>query len=109
MQKHATLTSGSLGRKQYSGGTQPQCPALLMTQINHTKLILLYYTKIFICKVRIIYEADRDPVINSTEKQPNAAIDKLAVATEFFWKKKKIQILFIGTVFHSSKFALALS
>lgn len=53
-----------------------------MTQINAIKLIFLYYAKILICKVRVIYEADRDPVMNSTDKEASATIDELAVATE---------------------------
>lgn len=70
IQQHATLIPNSLGgeKKEYSVGTQPQCPHLLMTQINPVKFILLYYAKILICKVRVIYEADRDPVMNSTDR-----------------------------------------
>ena len=52
-----------------------------MTQINPIKFILLYHAKILICEVRIIYEAERDPVMNSTEKEASATIDELAVAT----------------------------
>lgn len=51
-----------------------------MMQINPIKLILLYYSKILICKVRVTYEAD--PVTNSTDKEASATIDELAVATD---------------------------
>lgn len=52
-----------------------------MTQMNSIKLVLFYYAKILICKLRIIYGAERDPVMNSPEEEASATVDELAVAT----------------------------
>ena len=62
------------------------------------------------CKGRVIYEADRDPAMNSTEKGTSATTDELAEATD---PSKQTQIfknpkLTLETVFHSPGFTLAL-
>lgn len=82
-----------------------------MTQINPIKFVLFYYAKILICKLRIIYGADRDSVINSPEEEASAADDELGMATHPLKTKKqtpkKVRVT-LDPALHSPGFALAL-
>lgn len=60
-----------------------------MTQISPIKFILFYYARVLICKLRIIYGADRDPAISSPEEEVSATVDELAVATHPLKTKTK--------------------
>lgn len=61
-----------------------------MTQINPIQFVLFYYAKILICKLRIIYGADRDSVINSPEEEEASADDdELGMATHPLKTKNK--------------------
>lgn len=81
-----------------------------MTRVSPIKPVLFYNAKILICKLRIIYGADRDPVINNPEEEGRATVDELAVATHPLKTKtnpKKVQVT-VETALHSPGFALAL-